>query len=85
MKIKRGTGMANNENNNTLRNFIDCVLVVLVLFFGYHYFTAPKAEPKDKSVVEQQDLFEKTGDKTNAESEKEKEAVPSEMFDLMKN
>ena len=64
--------------NNMVRNIIDCALVVMVLFFGYHYFASPKAEV---NVSANQERFEQ---EKKPEQNKKVEDVPAEMFELMK-
>ena len=71
-----------DKGNNMVRNIIDCVLVILVIFFGYHFFTNPKSAPvKHKAAVEQtQQRFD---DHVN-KSEKKKgnnNYIPREMLE----
>lgn len=74
--------MADNRNN-MVRNIIDCVLVVLVIFFGYHYFAASDNAKSGKgTTVQVQDRFMENSDK-NKKAEKKEFEIPKELFDIM--
>lgn len=74
-----------NKNNDGIRNIIDCVLVLLLIFFGYNYFT--NINTKEQTNIEADiQIEEETNQQINSTNdiENRNSQIPDELFEITK-